>query len=94
MSRIPQEFRQRVNYRIRMTMKPYIKGKHKVWTECCEAAEHLKLTPNTVWFWYEGHHLPNIYNLVRFAELYNVSLDYLLGRTAVKELAEAIKQVA
>ena len=84
--RIPEEFRRSVSRRIRFVMKPHLSGR-KVFTECREAAEMIDLTPMTVWYWYEGYHLPNLYNLLRFADLYGVSVDYLLGRTAVKQLA-------
>jgi transcriptional regulator with XRE-family HTH domain len=74
-------------------MKPYVKEKGRVYTECRDAAQELKVTPVTVWYWYEGYHLPTLYNLVRFADLYNVSVDFLLGRTAIKELASQLKLV-
>jgi len=85
-SRIPPEFRLRVSRRIRTVMKPFVKENESLTAECREAATELGLYYMTVWFWYEGYTLPTIYNLVRFADYYDVSIDYLLGRTAVKEL--------
>lgn len=89
-TRIPLEFRQKASGRIRQVMKPYTR-ESSVTAECKEAAASLGLRWMTVWYWYEGYHLPTLYNLVRFADLYRVSLDYLLGRTAVREMAEDIK---
>ncbi|KPJ92592.1 MAG: hypothetical protein AMS18_07105 [Gemmatimonas sp. SG8_17] len=85
--RIPGEFRTKVGSRIRMVMKPYAKEKGE-WAECCEAAESLKLHPHTVYNWYNGVTLPTIWNLVRFADLYEVSLDYLFGRIGVQSITE------
>lgn len=92
-TRIPPDFRLRVSNRIRQVMKPHVKQAGAVYTECTEAARELNVTPLCVWYWYEGYHLPTLYNLVRFADLYGVSVDWLLGRTAVKELAGHLKVV-
>jgi hypothetical protein len=75
-------------------MKPSVRETGSVWAECREAAQQLGLHPMTVWFWYEGYTLPTLYNLVRFADLYEVSIDYLLGRTAIQQLAGHLKRVA
>jgi transcriptional regulator with XRE-family HTH domain len=83
--RIPSEFRYKVHVRIQATMKPYIKANGE-WAECCEASHSLKLSPHTVYGWWTGRSLPSIYNLVRFADLYEVSLDYLFGRLNEKSI--------
>lgn len=81
--RIPQEFRDRVSARIETTMRPFVKGdQHHI----AIAAADLEVSYTAVWFWYNGLCLPNLYNLVRFANYYEVSLDYLLGRTGVRQL--------
>ena len=41
---------------------------------------------------YENHGVePDISTLIKIAEYFNVSLDYLLGRTEIKEMAEKPK---
>lgn len=92
--RIPPQLRLKAAQRIRSVMKPYVGGETTptVSALCKDTAKDLKLHPNTVWFWYEGYTLPTIWNLIRFADLYEVSIDYLLGRTAVRELAHVIQR--
>lgn len=77
--RIPPEFRRKVSARIRQVMQSYIAA-DTLTGHCKEAAADLELYYMTLWFWYNGYCLPTIYNLVRFADYYDVSLDYLLGR--------------
>ena len=83
--RIPSDFRYKVHVRIQSAMKPYIKANGE-WAECKEAAKSLRLSPHTVYGWWTGKSLPTIYNLVRFADLYEVSLDYLFGRLNEKSI--------
>jgi transcriptional regulator with XRE-family HTH domain len=87
---IPQELRGRVATRIRGVMGPYVKGNRKHFSE---AAADLGVTYNAVWFWYNGWTLPRIDNLINFADYYDISLDYLLGRTTVRELQTHLKIV-
>lgn len=87
-SRIPPDFRLHVNRRIRQVMKAEVVEVGSVYALCTEVARELGMHPTAVYFWYEGYCLPTIYNLVRFADLYDVSIDYLLGRTAYKQLVK------
>lgn len=91
--RIPDEFRRQIGVRIRATMNAYVKAEGKN-EHCRITAEDLDVHPRTPYNWYEGICLPTLWNLVRFADYYEVSIDYLLGRTAVKQLAHQLKQVA
>lgn len=47
-----------------------------------ELAARLSLSPGTISNYENGIHEPDLDTLCRFADLYDVSLDYLLGRTA------------
>lgn len=85
-NRIPEAFRRSVSLRIRQTMKPHVKA-NGITKECREAAKALELAWVSVYFWYEGQTLPTIYNLVRFCELYDVSVDYVLGRKLAAQVA-------
>lgn len=38
------------------------------------------LTPSSVIVWVEGEHLPSLEALVQIAQVYNVSMDWLVGR--------------
>lgn len=91
--RIPLEFRNKVSYRIRQVMKPHVKEAGSLNAEAKEIAYNLDLVPETIRLWFEGQTLPTLYNLVRFADWYDVSIDYLLGRTAVKRLNESLRIV-
>ncbi len=89
--RIPTEFRQATNYRMRMTMKKAMveRKNANLWELCEDTAKELDLSyPVVVWCWYEGKSLPTLYNLTLFAECFDVSIDYLLGRTAVRQLVK------
>jgi len=88
-TRIPEEFRRRAAYRIRRVMKPYAKDEgHMV-----VAAADIGVAYWTVWSWYNGVSLPTLYNLVRFANYYEVSIDYILDRTGAKEVATVLEKV-
>lgn len=67
-------------------MKPHVKA-NGVWNECREAGKALEITTQSVYWWYEGRSLPTIYNLVRFCELYDVSVDHVLGRKLAAQMA-------
>ncbi len=90
-ARIPVEFRNKVSYRIRQVMKPYVKESGSVHAEAKYIAQRFNIVPETARLWFEGQTLPTLYNLVRLADFYKVSIDYLLGRTAVKELSYQLK---
>lgn len=91
---IPVEFRARVARRMQIVMNPYIKAFATNQEAYAVFAKDINdLHPNTVRNWHDGMNLPTLMNLVRFADYFEVSIDYLLGRTAVKELAHTIKEV-
>lgn len=46
-----------------------------------EVADRLGVNPSAVTRWETGEKRPDLVNLVKLADLYNVSLDYLMGRT-------------
>jgi len=88
-SRIPEEYRRKVSYRIRRTMSPHIREAKSMNSEFEAAGEALEVSTVAVRAWYEGISLPTIYNLVRWADLYDVSLDYILGRKIAGEIKKA-----
>lgn len=92
-NRIPFEFRTKVFYRIRQVMKPHVKAAGSVNAEAKEIAYNFDLVPETIRLWFEGQTLPTLYNLVRFADYYGISIDYLLGRTAVKQLSHTLRVI-
>lgn len=47
-----------------------------------ELAAHLKVSIGTVSNYEQGIHAPDLDTLVKIADYYDVSVDYLLGRTA------------
>lgn len=47
-------------------------------------AEHLGTTRETVNRWETGANLPAISSLLKMADLFGCSVDYLLGRTDVR----------
>ncbi len=50
-----------------------------------EIADYLCVAQNTYCNYENGRHQIPIAQLIRLAEYYNVNLDYLLGRTDVKD---------
>lgn len=46
-----------------------------------EVADRLGVNPSAVTRWETGEKRPDLVNLVKLADLYGVSIDYLLGRT-------------
>lgn len=46
-----------------------------------EVADRLGVNPSAVTRWESGEKRPDLVNLVKLADLYNVSIDYLMGRT-------------
>lgn len=46
-----------------------------------DVARLLGVSRTAVTYWESGTKRPDLVNLVKLADLYNVSLDYLLGRT-------------
>lgn len=56
-----------------------------------ELAAHLKVSIGTVSNYELGIHEPDLDTLVKIAEYYDVSIDYLLGRTACPVFADMDK---
>ena len=56
-----------------------------------ELAAYLKVSIGTVSNYEQGTHEPDLDTLIKFAEYYDVSVDYLLGRTACPIFADMDK---
>ena len=50
-----------------------------------DIATRLGVYPSAVTRWESGEKRPELPNLVKLADLYDVSLDYLLGRTEMRK---------
>ena len=46
----------------------------------------LSLSNSIVTYWMDGTRLPNGESLIKLAEYFGVSIDYLVGRTDIREL--------
>ena len=46
-----------------------------------ELAQKMEVKPGTIYQWERGIRNPEITSIVRLADLFGVSLDYLMGRT-------------
>lgn len=55
-----------------------------------EIAQKLKITTSAYGFYEQGKRTPDAETLNKIAELYNVSIDYLLGRTNIRDSADKI----
>lgn len=84
--RVPERIRKGLSYRIRVVMNPWMKSSGGVWQHCHDVASRMDVRPWTVWSWYTGKSIPLVHNLFAFADEYEVSLDYLAGRTTAREL--------
>jgi len=74
-------------------MNPYVKDARSANQHIAVTAHDLGLSPMTVYFWWAGDTIPLLHNLIAFADYYEVSLDYLCGRTSVKHiLTEAMEK--
>ena len=51
-----------------------------------EAAKQLELPPTTYCNWENGEREPNSEMMVRLADFYGVSIDYMIGRTDEREV--------
>lgn len=47
-----------------------------------DIAEYLGVRPRTIRFYESGEREPNITNIVKLADYFNVSTDYILGRSS------------
>lgn len=54
-----------------------------------ELAQHFNLSPSAIGGYERGLREPEINQLVAFADFFNVSVDYLLGRTSERRTADA-----
>ncbi|NBI10825.1 XRE family transcriptional regulator [Colidextribacter sp. OB.20] len=50
-----------------------------------QVAEFLKVTPRAYQYYEGGSHIPELPNLVALADFYDVSMDYLIGRSETRE---------
>lgn len=50
-----------------------------------QIAEFLKQTPRAYQYCEAGEHAPELPNLIALVDLYDVSLDYLVGRSETRE---------
>ena len=55
-----------------------------------DVAQRLGLNPSAVNRWETGEKRPELPNLVKLADMFGVSLDYLVGRTEVRKPPEAV----
>ncbi|BAH07571.1 helix-turn-helix domain-containing protein [Clostridium kluyveri] len=55
-----------------------------------EIAKKLKITTSAYGFYEQGKRTPDTEILNKIAEFYNVSIDYLLGRTNIRDSADKI----
>ncbi|MEE1137550.1 MAG: helix-turn-helix transcriptional regulator [Acutalibacteraceae bacterium] len=58
-----------------------------------ELADHLGIQHNTISYYLKGERVPDHEKLVAIAEYFNVSTDYLLGRTETKTVEEDIQMI-
>lgn len=50
-----------------------------------QVAEHLKQTPRAYQYYEAGTNIPEFSKLVALADLFDVSVDYLIGRSETRE---------
>ncbi|EGT0013131.1 helix-turn-helix transcriptional regulator [Clostridium perfringens] len=55
-----------------------------------DVAEYLKISTSAYGFYEQGKRIPDVETLNKLSDYYNVSIDYLLGKSNIKESAEAI----
>lgn len=55
-----------------------------------DVAEYLKISTSAYGFYEQGKRIPDIETLNKLSDYYNVSIDYLLGKSNIKESAETI----
>lgn len=53
-------------------------------------AEYLKISTNAYGFYEQGERIPNVETLNKLSDYYNISIDYILGKSNIKESAEDI----
>lgn len=53
-----------------------------------ELSEQLDVSPSTVGMWEQNRRTPDAEMLKRISEFFNVSLDYLLGKTDIKNYSK------
>ena len=58
-----------------------------------ELADHLGIQHNTISYYLKGERVPDYPKLVAIAEYFNVSTDYLLGRTDTKTVDKDIQMI-
>lgn len=58
-----------------------------------ELAKHLGVTDNTISYFCNGTRTPNTEQIIKIADFFNVSTDYLLGRTEIKSTDTTMQAV-
>ena len=58
--------------------------KEKKWTQT-QMAEYLQCSLRAYQYYEEGKHIPDLYGLLALADILEVSLDYLTGRSERQE---------
>ncbi|NLK94704.1 MAG: helix-turn-helix transcriptional regulator [Clostridiales bacterium] len=53
-----------------------------------ELSEQLDVSPSTVGMWEQNRRTPDAEMLKKISEFFDVSLDYLLGKTTIKNYSE------
>jgi transcriptional regulator with XRE-family HTH domain len=67
--------------------------KQRNWTQE-EVAQHLNMSRSQISKWENGELLPDLQSLEKLSELYNVSIDFLVGkRTNKKELLREVNRI-
>lgn len=55
-----------------------------------DVAQHLNITTSAYGFYEQGKRTPDIEIITKLSNYFNVSIDYLLGKTNIKEPADKI----
>ena len=51
-------------------------------------AEYLKISANAYSFYEKGERIPNVETLNKLSDYYNISIDYILSKSNIKESTE------
>lgn len=55
-----------------------------------ELADMLNVAGNTLGYWENGHYEPDLKALIKLADIFDVSVDYIIGRSDVKKEFSAL----
>ena len=59
-----------------------------------QLADYLQIVQGTLSFWERGTHQPDFTSLTKISEYFNVSVDYLLGNTDIREKKDTYGEVS